>query len=160
MCAFSLPEWVERVLNKERKTIELFTAIKYESFTHTTPMKKIKGGFEIKKIFDCLKNRTLSDAKPSRMFLYLTHGHVVVNILNTLNVYEVNAHENCKFIQHRWILICLFVFSSMFRRFPAAFILNCTSALMHIMCSCSTDEIIQSICDPSNFPTAVQSNAH
>lgn len=96
---FRLPEWVERVLNKSRDTIELFTAIKYESFSHTTPMKKIKGGFAIKKIFDCLKNRTLGDSKPHRMFLSLTHGHAMVNILNTLNVYEVNATEISKFIR-------------------------------------------------------------
>lgn len=89
---FSLPEWVERVLNKSRDIMELFTAIKYESFTHTTPMKKIKGGFFIKEIFDRLKNRTLGVSKPNNMFLYFTHGHGVVNILNTLNVYEVNEN--------------------------------------------------------------------
>lgn len=92
-CCFSLPEWVDRVLNKSRDIMELFTAIKYESFTHTTPMKKIKGGFFIKEIFDRLKNRTLGATKPNNMILYFTHGHAVVNILNTLNVYEVTANE-------------------------------------------------------------------
>lgn len=85
----SLPQWVEKVLRKSQHVIALFAAIKYESFTHTTPLKKIKGGFAVRKIFDCLKNRTLGVFKPKRMFLYFTHGHAVVNILNTLNVYKV-----------------------------------------------------------------------
>lgn len=88
---FSLPKWVESVLKKSHDTIELFTAIKYESFTHTTPLKKIKGGFAVKQIFDQLKNKTLGISKPNRVYLYFTHGHSVVNILNTLNVYKVNA---------------------------------------------------------------------
>lgn len=90
---YRLPEWVERVLNKSGDTIELFTAIKYQSFTHTTPLKKIKGGFAIKKIFDCLKNKTMGVSKPDRMHLFVTHGHTIVNILSALNVYTVNIRK-------------------------------------------------------------------
>lgn len=87
---FSVPAWVEKVYSKYRDVLELFTAIKYVSFTHTTLGKKIKGGIFLKDIFERLKNRTLGAMEPNRLFISLTHGHAIVNILNTLGVYEVN----------------------------------------------------------------------
>lgn len=87
---FSLPAWAELVFNKSRDVLEYFAAIKYESFTHTTEMKKIKGGFILKEIFDTFKIKTRDKLSPPRhMVLYFTHGHTIVNILNTLNVFEV-----------------------------------------------------------------------
>lgn len=81
-------------MNKSRHVLELFTAILYESFTHTAAMKKIGRGFIIKDVFDRLKNRILNDSsRPNRMLLYFTHGHTIVNILNSLNVYEVREEN-------------------------------------------------------------------
>lgn len=54
-------------------------------------MKKINGGFEIKNIFDLLKNKSQDQlTQPKHMVLYFTQAHTFVNILNTINVYEVN----------------------------------------------------------------------
>lgn len=97
---FRLPKWAETVCNEYLDVLELFAAIKYKSFTHTTEGKKIKGGFIIKDIFDQLKNKTLSlknetmgSSKPEKLTIYFTHGHAIVNVLNTLNVYEVNGES-------------------------------------------------------------------
>lgn len=106
-------------MNEYGDVLEYFTAIKYECFTHTKELKKIKGGFLIKSIFDQLKNRSLNISTPKNMLIDFTHGHSIVNILNTLNVYEVNLdnyhQRSIDFVNKQEIFdIFLFVFFSSF----------------------------------------------
>lgn len=83
-----MPEWAEEAL-LHNQTLEFLTSVFYEAFSHTNEMKKIRGGFLIKEILERSKNKTLSFLNPDRLlWIYSAHDLTIVNILNTLNLYD------------------------------------------------------------------------
>lgn len=76
---------------KSNDTLDYLGAMNYQSVTHSVEMKKLRAGFLIKEILDRFKNKTLSLLQPDRtVWLYAAHGSVVVNVLNSLNLFDVS----------------------------------------------------------------------
>lgn len=75
---------------KYSKTFEYISAVSYESSTYYTEQKKQRAGFLIKEILDRFTNKTLSLLKPDRsLWIYAIHSTGMVNLLNSLNVFDV-----------------------------------------------------------------------
>lgn len=76
---------------KSNDTLDYLGAMNYQSVTHSVEMKKLRAGFLIKEMLDRFKNKTLSLLQPDRtVWLYAAHGSVVVNVLNSLNLFDVS----------------------------------------------------------------------
>lgn len=70
----------------------------YQSVTHSIEMKKLRAGFLIKEMLDRFKNKTLSFLAPDRtVWLYAAHGSVVVNVLNSLDLFDVSGFQFIQF---------------------------------------------------------------
>lgn len=84
-----VPEWVDKAL--ESKDINYLASLGYKTVTWTTEMKKIRAGFLLKDILDRFKEKAASRLNPDYSFwLYMTQGTMIVNLLNSLNMYEVS----------------------------------------------------------------------
>lgn len=54
-------------------------------------MARLRGGFLLKDILEKFENKTKSTLSPDRtFFMYSGHDTTVVNILNTLNLFDVS----------------------------------------------------------------------
>lgn len=85
---------------KSCKKLEYISSVSYESSTYYTEMKKQRAGFLIKEILDRFTNKTMSLLKPDRsLWIYAIHSTGMVNILNSLGVFDVSFHHNVIFFQ-------------------------------------------------------------
>lgn len=67
-----------------------------QSFTNTTELKKLEAGFLIKEMLDRFMGKTLSNLDPNRsLWIYAGHDLTLVNILNSLDIFDVSYfHSN------------------------------------------------------------------
>lgn len=94
---------------KANKTLERIAAISYASVTHFVEQKKQRAGFLIREMLNRFTNKTLSRLHPDRsLWIYAVHSTGMVNILNSLNVFD-EVSQNWTYFQHLF-LIFLFVF--------------------------------------------------
>lgn len=71
-------------------TLDYLGALNYKSVTHSTEMKKLRAGFLVKEMLDRFKKKTMSLLQPDRsLWIYAAHGSVVVNVLNSLDLFDV-----------------------------------------------------------------------
>lgn len=62
----------------------------YQLFTPTAEMKKIISGYLLKEILDRCSQKMQSTLSPDRsLWLYFAHDVTILNMLNSLNLYEV-----------------------------------------------------------------------
>lgn len=87
-----LSDWANYVLHCTNGSLEYFASINMEAATHTTEMKKIRCGFLIKEMLNRFKAKTMPKSKSDDklLWLYSAHDNTIINLLNTLNIYEVN----------------------------------------------------------------------
>lgn len=151
----SLPEWAEKALKQTNGALEYFAARFFESFTHTTEMKKAKAGFLIKEIFNRFKNKTLNLLHPDRsLWIYSAHDNTIINVLNALNVYQViNMDLDISFMQAFYYLLSSDI-SITFHRLLQAFISNYINMAMNSTCNFSTELTNLSIFLQLKFQTA------
>lgn len=91
---FSLPKWAEKVMVKGGD-FEYLAISWMPIHTANNQMKKIKAGYLLKTIFDRFTNKTQSTLKPDRnLWLYFAHDITIVNVLNSLGLFEVHIFIN------------------------------------------------------------------
>lgn len=74
---------------KSNDILEHISATSYQSATYNTEMKKQRAGFLIKEILDRFTNKTRSILQPDRsLWIYAIHSTGMVNILNSLNLFD------------------------------------------------------------------------
>lgn len=74
---------------KSNKTLEHIAAVSYASATHFIEQKKQRAGFLIREILNRFTNKTLSRLNPNRsLWIYAIHSTGMVNILNSLNLFD------------------------------------------------------------------------
>ncbi|XP_031636631.1 prostatic acid phosphatase-like [Contarinia nasturtii] len=87
---FDLPEWADEAI-QGNKTLEYLAAFELQSYSQSTEMKKLEGGFVIKEMLDRFKEKSLDTLKPNRtLWIYSAHDLTFVNILNSLNVFDLH----------------------------------------------------------------------
>lgn len=65
----------------------------YQLFTPTAEMKKIISGYLLKEILDRCSQKMQSTLSPDRsLWLYFAHDVTILNMLNSLNLYEVRIY--------------------------------------------------------------------
>lgn len=90
---FTLPDWVQKIYDSTKDTLEYFAALYFESATHTQGAKKAIAGFLIREIFDRFQNKTRSILNPDRkLWIYSGHDNTIVNTLNALGLYDVSKY--------------------------------------------------------------------
>lgn len=88
-----LPNWANRILSTSKETLEMFSALYFESATHTTEMKKTIAGFLIREMFERFKNKTLGLSDSDRkLYIYSGHDNTITNTLNALGLYDVSLY--------------------------------------------------------------------
>lgn len=80
---------------KSNETLEHIAAVSYASATHFIEQKKQRAGFLIREILNRFTNKTRSLLKPNRsLWVYAVHSTGMVNILNSLNLFdEVSKYD-------------------------------------------------------------------
>lgn len=66
------------------------------AMTHSTETKKMRSGFLLKEMLDRFKEKILSSSE-QLLYIYSAHDNVIINFLNSLNVYEVYKFLDDKF---------------------------------------------------------------
>lgn len=83
-----LPTWAESVLLLP--DFEYLAMYYFQVFTPTIEMKKLKSGFLLKEILDRFTNKIQSTLSPNlSLMMYFAHDNTIVNMLNSLGLYEV-----------------------------------------------------------------------
>ena len=63
--------------------------VSYVAATYFTEQKKQRAGFLIREILNRFTNKTLSQLNPDRsLWIYVIHSTGMVNILNSLNLFD------------------------------------------------------------------------
>lgn len=109
--------------------MEIISLAVYKSFTGTAELARIKGGFLIKEMLERFSQKINSTLKPNRsLWLYSAHDLVIVNMLNTLGLYEVKLLIKVflKLIEYQKNF---FLFSLIFHYMLAVYILNCINQI-------------------------------
>lgn len=87
----ALDDWANKSLSD--KTLEYLAAFHLQSFTHSTELKKLEGGFLIKEMLDRFTNKSQSLLEPNRsLWIYAAHDITLVNLLSALNLYDVMTY--------------------------------------------------------------------
>lgn len=131
-----------------------------EAATHTTEMKKIRCGFLIKEMLDRFKAKTMPKSKSDDklLWLYSAHDNTIINLLNTLNIYEVNY---LVFLRKKWLifsyLLCILNSSYIYHLMEQVFILSCIDAVATILFSYFIEKTVLRIrFDRPKFQIAAQ----
>lgn len=87
-----LPEWTLQIL-QPNGDLEMLARSFYQLFTPTAEMKKIISGYLLKEILDRCSQKMQSTLSPDRsLWLYFAHDVTMLNMLNSLNLYEVRIY--------------------------------------------------------------------
>lgn len=79
---------------KSSKKLEYISSVSYEASSYYTEMKKQRAGFLIKEILDRFTNKTMSLLNPDRsLWIYAIHSTGMVNLLNSLGVFDVSIRQ-------------------------------------------------------------------
>lgn len=82
-----LPEWVTKRVYNDLEQIAIFW---YQSYTGTPALARLMGGFLLGDLLEVFTNKTQSTLSPDRTFyMYSAHDTTIVNILNTLGLFDV-----------------------------------------------------------------------
>lgn len=96
----SLPKWVNKA-PKLFQTFKDFVGLYFESYAHTTEMKKFRAGYFIKKMLDHFHKKINSSLHPDRnLWIYSAHDITISVFLNALGLYDVIQFLSsfCKFL--------------------------------------------------------------
>lgn len=136
---FSLPEWAEFVV-KSNGILEYFSSIAMMAATHSTETKKIRSGFLLKEMLDRFKEKILSSSE-QLLYIYSAHDNVIINFLNSLNVYEVSKFLDDKFYAINCIIFWMSRFSYIYHPMDLVFISSCIGVVRNTMCNYFTGGI-------------------
>lgn len=96
-----LPEWAEEA-SKPNGPMEKITIAFYTAISGTPEMARNRGGFLIKDMLEQISQKIDSTLQPNRSLrLYSAHDLTIVNVLNSLGLFEVIL---CK-VQALWKMI-------------------------------------------------------
>lgn len=80
--------WTNRAL-KSNKTLEYLSAVLFETNTHTEELKRLNAGYILEQMLKHFKSKIALNAKPESLWIYSAHDETIVNVLNSLNVFDV-----------------------------------------------------------------------
>lgn len=81
------PEWTDSIYN----TLQQITEFWFRSFTATPALARLRAGYFLKELLENFTNKTLGTLSPDRtFFMYSAHDVTLVNILNSLKLYDVS----------------------------------------------------------------------
>lgn len=158
-----LPEWAEKVI-EPNGTMEYIAKFDYKTYADTPQLARLKSGFLLKEILEHFSQKINSTLKPNRsVWFYSGHDVTILNMLNSLGLFEVLFHLSISFEVFDNNAICLLLFSYTFHRMRQACTLNCIKQIktmkMSTISRSSTEkqrENIQNQCSYRN----VERNAH
>lgn len=82
-----LPEWAAKAINGPMEYIAQFD---YKTYADTPELARLKSGFLLKEMLEHFSQKINSTLKPNRsLWLYSGHDLTILNMLNTLGLYEV-----------------------------------------------------------------------
>lgn len=82
-----LPEWASKVINGPMEYIAQFD---YKTYADTPGLARLKSGFLLKEMLEHFSQKIDGALKPSRsLWLYSAHDLTILNMLNTLGLFEV-----------------------------------------------------------------------
>lgn len=84
-----LPSWASEVFDGLKEIAKFY----FVSKTATPQMGRLKGGFLIKQILDDFYKKPKSKDR-HRFIMYSAHDDTIVNVLNTLGLYDVGFENN------------------------------------------------------------------
>lgn len=140
-----LPEWAAKAINGPMEYIAQFD---YKTYADTPELARLKSGFLLKEMLEHFSQKIDATLKPNRsLWLYSGHDLTILNMLNSLGLYEVcfNINSlpiNLKSISFTQIYTKNQLSSSYtFHHMAHLCMSNCTRALMvNIMCKCFIED--------------------
>lgn len=86
-----LPNELQKLYDSQRENLEYLSAAYFSAQTHNREMKKFGAGYLLKDMLVHFKDRAASHSKSKRrLYLYSSHDHKLVQILDTLGVFDVS----------------------------------------------------------------------
>lgn len=126
--------------------MEYIAQFDYKTYADTPELARLKSGFLLKEMLEHFSQKVNSTLEPNRtLWLYSGHDLTILNMLNSLGLYEVCFNTNTLSfnpisVSGTQIHTNLTFFSYTFHRMPHLCISNCTKEPeMSILCNCFTE---------------------
>lgn len=89
-----LPKWAEEA-TKPNGTMEYIAKFDYKTYADTPQLARIKSGFLLKQILEHFSQKINATLQPNRtVWFYSGHDVTILNMLNSLGLFEVLFHKS------------------------------------------------------------------